>query len=200
MTGVTVGDIIVTRRGRARVTNIHPDTVEARVDDPTRRENGQRLEIRSGEFARPKSCAILRVLHLSDRRVTNVQFIDQASCGIEFLPPGPPDETRFLFILNHETYYQRHPLRPEPTTRFMHLNGWVDRWGPFSHDPEILLKPQDSLDIWLDGFKRRYQKTRSGILYHLVLDTETFQILWHGFQCENGWLAAPSFSVAETSK
>ncbi len=190
MTGVVVGDVIVTRRGRAKVAAIHPDMLEVRLDDTAARENGQRFEVRSGEFARPNSCAILRILYLRDDQVTNVQFLDQASCGIEFLPQGPPDEVRFLFILNHGLYFQKHELRSEPT-RFLHLAGWIDRWGPLLHDTAMLLEPQDSLDTWFERLKRSHAKTKSGILYHLVLDTETGQILWNNFQCENGWFALP---------
>lgn len=196
MTGVVVGDIIVTRRGQARVTTVHPDVLEVQLDGPTNREKGQRLKVQSGEFARPKSCAILRILYLSDSRVTNIQFLDQVSCGIEFLPQGPPDEVRFLFILNHEMYFQKHLLRPDPATRFLHLTGWVDRWGTLAHDIEIFLKLPDSLDKWLEELKRRHPKTESGILYHLVIDTRTSQVLWHSFQCETGWFAPPVFENA----
>lgn len=198
MSTVAKGDTVLTRLGYGTIQAVHPDSVEAMFHSTEKKP--RRREVELAECFLVKPCAVLRVIYLTCGNWTNVRFLDPNGTGIEFLPSGPSNETRFLLLLNKGEYFQEHELRPTPATRFLHLSSWVDRWGQVMDEVEFKPDKVFTLDKWIKHLKQTFSKTEQGICYHALLDSQTSHVLWHAFRCETGWVNGPSFAAPSTPK
>lgn len=187
-----IGVRVLSRFGWGTVQEASEQYVLVRLD---RQFAGSiRLGGRPEEFILPTEHAVIRILNVAGRGIIGIAtFVSESLIDICFTAiPKAQNETRFLLRLDSSTYEQSDPFGILIDERYVLLSAWADRWAQMDDIPPNLDLSPEHLAAALRDLVERMHSVGSGVVYYVVLDTETRTVAWHAFLCETGWITHPA--------